>query len=223
MYYARIRIESSTPLLYGKRHARPDTDGIGPAAFDAKFWKDRAHIDSNGKCYVPRHAFKMALCTAAQKLKLKYRGMTTWAAYMGPACKVLSDVLLDQGESQLKAFSRDVPSNGRPGGGGTRVLRTFAMLEKWSGWVDVQIIIPVLTQEIFTRHLNYLGIMVGLGMWSPRRNGDYGTFLPKIKQWEDRDGWPDLGFSSAELTSEEDDEDGDEAPSPKKGKGKAGA
>ena len=57
------------------------------------------------------------------------------------------------------------------------------LIPKWEGSVEFLVFDDVVTEEVFTEHLNDAGSYIGIGRFRPRNNGFYGRFIVESIDW----------------------------------------
>src|SRR6266404_4703975 len=75
LYTAQLRSES--PLSFGKRISPiefPPYDKEQPGDYDQRLWRERAHYDATGQCFVPPMMIKNCVAAAAKYLNIKIPG-----------------------------------------------------------------------------------------------------------------------------------------------------
>lgn len=56
-------------------------------------------------------------------------------------------------------------------------------IDEWSGDVTFYVIDEIVTEDVFTRHLEGAGKFIGIGFFRPRNNGFWGRFGVEKVEW----------------------------------------
>jgi hypothetical protein len=68
-----------------------------------------------------------------------------------------------------------VPTDGCHGGG-KRVWKTFPVLPKWEGAIEIIVMDEQVTHEVLLNTLQTEGMFIGIGGRRPANRGDFGRF-----------------------------------------------
>jgi hypothetical protein len=68
-----------------------------------------------------------------------------------------------------------VPTDGRHGSG-KRVWKTFPVLPKWEGVIEIIVMDEQVTQEVLLNTVQTAGMFIGIGGRRPANRGDFGRF-----------------------------------------------
>ncbi len=176
------RITGSTPMYQGQQYSVPKLTGETNDAYDRRTWRNRMHVDEEGRVFVPPMALKFGIATAAKHLGMSIpgKGKATYTKRFDSGMYVEEPMLLQRNGSYIYAKDVEghtlwVPADGIPGGT-KRVPRTFPRIPEWGGTVEIHIIDAALTEEILLRHLQEMGLYVGLGAFRPERRNLFGRF-----------------------------------------------
>ena len=152
--------------------------------YESRTWKNRLHVTTDGKVFVPPMAFKNCLSEAAKFLwqQIAGKGKATYtkhfeAGVLSPEPLVLSVLAKD-----VEGLWLFVPASGRRGDG-KRVWKCFPVLREWSGDVTFLIFDETITQDVFRYHLEQAGKFIGVGFFRPRNNGYFGRFSVEKLVW----------------------------------------
>lgn len=159
-----------------------------PADYEARTWRDRLNVNSDGYVFIPPMAFKNCISEVA-----KYRGdkipgkrNATYTKHFESGVLVLAGLTLPIKKEDVPGEWLFVPSDGKRGGG-SRVRKCFPVIAKWEGEIVFHILDETITSEVFQAHLRDAGNFIGLGRFRPSRNGFYGRFRIEKFKWEEAD------------------------------------
>jgi hypothetical protein len=178
---AICELESMSPYSQSRAFQSERGDNEPHDKFDERCWRERMHVNEDGVVFVPPLAIKNGLTEAAGKLDMSVpgAGKKKFKGLFASGIMCLNPMVLDGVKATEVVGERlYVPSNGRSGDG-TRVYRRFPHIPKWSGKVEVLILDERISDAVFKKHMEALGVFVGLGRFRPARNGFYGRFNVK--------------------------------------------
>ena len=147
---------------------------------------EHLHYDDKGQVFIPPMVFKNCLSDAAAYLgiKIKGEGNSKWRKHFEAGIMVVEPLMLGVNKDDVQGEKLFLPADGKPGSG-TRVVKRYPVIPKWSGTVNYLIVDDKIHQEIFELHLRQAGQLIGIGRFRPRNRGYYGRFEVKEVVWED--------------------------------------
>lgn len=195
MHIATATLESTTPYSQSRPYEVPKKQKELAKDYETRTWQHRLHIKggiqgdtvpTDGEIVIPAMAFKNALSEAAKYLSMQIpgKGKATYTKHFEAGLQCLNTPELGITVADVRADDVFVPSDGRRGGG-TRVWKTFPVIDKWSTAVQFLILDDTITEDVFKTHLQQAGQLIGIGRWRPRNNGMYGRFIVKELAWEE--------------------------------------
>ena len=177
MKTATITIVGVSPLS----QSRPLNSPKGPKEtsddHEKRTWKERAHVDTDGRPFIPPMAFKNCLSEIAKFLSVQIpgKGKATYTKHFEAGILAMEPMLIDGVGTEIEGEWLYVPADGRRGGP-KRVWKCFPIWRKWGGTVTVHVLDDTITTDIFEHHLREAGRFIGVGRFRPRNNGFYGRF-----------------------------------------------
>ena len=184
MRTASITIRGITPLSTSKAITSIKPTKEGPDDFEQRTWRERAHVDKDGVCFLPAMAFKNSLTEAAKYLSLKIPGKrnATYTKHFEAGVYVDTPLSLGVKASDVQGERVFVPSDGVRGGG-KRVWKTFPVFPAWGGVVNFHVLDETINEAAFEEHLKAAGLFRGVGRFRPGSNGFYGRFEIVKIEW----------------------------------------
>lgn len=180
IHVAKMKIVGTAPLTWTRNVRKPS--GISHKKFETDHWRDRFHSTPDGRVVIPRMAWMQCLRESAQRFPVKI-GMKSAHGYFLCGIMVEEDTVLNVKLADVPGYWKDVPSDGRPGGG-KRVDKCFGAIQEWSATVVFTIYIEQITKEIFAEVARNAGLCIGVGCWRIGRGGLHGRFsIPSI-EWD---------------------------------------
>lgn len=190
MRIATATLESISPYSQSKHY---ETEKLGRSSgtatesskdYEARTWRDRCHVDGQGRIVIPPMAFKNALSEIARYLSVQIpgKGKSTYTKHFESGVMVLDGLTLPVKKDEVQGEWLFVPASGKRGDG-KRVSKCFPLIPSWSGDVVFHILDDVITREVFEQHLAEAGNFIGIGRFRPRNNGYYGRFKVKKVKW----------------------------------------
>ena len=148
-------------------------------AFEQRTWKERLHTDENGIVFIPPMAIKNMLSDCARFLSesVPGKGKSTYTKHFDAGIMVVTPANLGVNLKDVQGERLFVPSDGKKGGG-SRVWKTFPVLQRWECDVEIILLDPVLIDkpDKVKEYLEHSGKFIGLGRFRPRNGGFYGRF-----------------------------------------------
>lgn len=184
MKIAKCRIKSVSPLSFSKH---VDVDKLNkelPKDYEVRTWREKIHYDNNNDVFIPGSMFKNCLAGSAKFLSMQVpgKGKSTYTKNFEAGIMCVNPVYINIKKDDVKHEWLFVPSDGRRGGT-TRVSKCFPLIPNWEGMAEFIIIDSMITEDVFAKHLEEAGNLIGLGRFRPRNNGYYGRFAVESIEW----------------------------------------
>lgn len=156
-----------------------------PGDQEKRLWRERINAKEDGTMFIPPMAFKNAISSAASAMgeRVKGKGMKTYTKIFEAGLMVMEPLLLPAKKDEVLGEWLFVPSDGRRGGG-KRVSKCFARVDKWGGDVVFHVFHDAIGEDVFRRHIEYAGMFIGVGRFRPQNNGFYGRFQVQEIVWD---------------------------------------
>jgi hypothetical protein len=185
MIAATVKMKSISQYSQGKPHREKRNPNEDYDAFEERTWRSRMHVDPDGHVFIPPTAIKNALSEAAQYLSMKIPGKrnATFTKRFVSGILVADPVVLPIKAKDVKNEWLFLPADGKRGSG-SRVNKCFPLIDNWSGEVKVYILDDEISKEVFEKHMNAAGSLIGVGRFRPSKNGFYGRFQAQVEKWE---------------------------------------
>jgi len=184
MKKAIVTLESVSIYGQSKFHQTPKKPGELSADYEDRTWRERAHVDANGKLYIPGTQLANSLREAAKYLSISVpgKGKSTFTKHFESGILVVDNIGLPILKDEVNSVTVFVPSDGRVGGG-KRVIKHFPIVHEWKGTITYHILDDIITADVFEQVLKTSGQLIGIGYFRPRNRGIYGRFDVKNIQW----------------------------------------
>lgn len=184
MITAKATIRGVAPFQYSRYH---NTDKLAKETakdYEARTWRERAHVDENGNLFIPPMAFKNCLAEAAKYLskQIPGKGKATYTKHFEAGVLVTEPMVLATKKADAEPLWLFVPADGKRGGS-TRVEKCFPIVRQWGGEITFYILDPTITEDVFREHLTEAGKFIGVGAFRPRNNGYFGRFDVTNVDW----------------------------------------
>ena len=174
-----------SPLGFSKYIAEKKNTGEAHDAFEARSWRQRLHVNKDGHVFIPPGALKNCLQNVAQHLSetVPGKGKATYTKHFRSGILVCDELVLSNGNGKpikgeaVEGLSLFVPSDGKRGGG-SRVEKTFPVIQDWSAHATIHVLDPILIDkpEKIEEYLKHAGQFIGLLWFRPERGGYYGRY-----------------------------------------------
>jgi len=177
MKTARIKIESISPISFGRYHDTPKLDKEGPDDYERRTWREKLHTNKEGEVVITPFMLKNCLSEAAKFLsvQIKGKGKATYTKHFEAGVIIQDFMPIGIKKDIVPGQWMHVPSDGRRGGS-KRVMKCFPVIPEWSGEIDVLILDETITKDVLLEHLVEAGKFIGMGSFRPRNNGIFGRF-----------------------------------------------
>lgn len=145
--------------------------------YEARTWRERMHVNKDGKVFIPAMQFKNCIAEAAKykSMKIPGKGNATFTKHFEAGVIVTDPLVLPDQKDEVRGEWMHVPSDGKRGGS-KRVMKCFPHISQWEGDVTFYIVDEIITLKVFQEHLIAAGTFVGVGAFRPRNNGICGRF-----------------------------------------------
>lgn len=190
MRVAIADLESISPYSQSRHYETPKlsrpngTVTESAKDYESRTWRERCHVDNNGRLLIPPMAFKNCIAEIAKYLGVQIpgKGKSTYTKHFEAGVMVLDGVSLPVTREEVDGEWLFVPASGRRGDG-KRVLKCFPVVREWKGEVAFHLLDDVITPDVFEQHLKDAGNFIGIGRFRPRNNGYYGRFKVNGVTW----------------------------------------
>ena len=173
-----VKLKSNSQIAFGRFYTNevPKLDRESNSDYEVRTWKNRAHVDNDGKVFLPALSIKNALFSAAKYSgkQIQGQGKKTYSQKMASGVLIVKNVpIADQ--TELKGMWLHVPSDGMKGGS-KRVMKCFPIIEAWEAEVEVLVLDEIITADILKEFLIEAGNFIGLGSLRVSTGGILGRF-----------------------------------------------
>lgn len=184
MEIARCFLSSISAYSQSKAHFTEKNDKEIPKDYEERTWKERLHVDENEMVFIPPMAVKNCLSECAKFLSIQIpgKGKATYTKHFEAGILIQDPIPLNIKKADVEGEWLFVPSDGKRGGG-KRVAKCFPIIPQWSGEINIYILDPTITKDVFEEHLKEAGNFIGIGRFRPRNNGYYGRFKVDKVEW----------------------------------------
>lgn len=185
MHTAIATLESTSAYSQSRAHFAPAQEKEMPDDYEKRTWREKCHCDDDGNVFIPPMGFKQAIDAAAKFLgeKIKGKGQATWTKHFASGLLITTGIVLPLKKADTTPEWVYCNSDGVRGSG-KRVMRCFPMIPKWSGKLTCHVLDDLITRDIFERHLETAGNLVGIGRFRPQNGGFLGRFKVKGIEWK---------------------------------------
>jgi hypothetical protein len=181
----KIGLQGTSPYSQSRHYVVDKLEKEGADAYERRTWRQRMHVNEDGRVYIPATAFKNCLAEAAKFLSIQIpgKGKATYTKHFEAGLMVIDPVVLPIVAEDVKGEELFVPPSGRRGDG-KRVTKIFPFIPLgWTGEVVVYVVDETITGPILRQHMEEAGNLIGVGRFRPRNNGFYGRF--KVESFQE--------------------------------------
>jgi hypothetical protein len=186
MRLAVCDLRSISAYSQSRAHLTERLNREGNEDFERRTWRERCHTDAEGHIFIPAMAFKQSLDKGASMLSRKMPGRrnATYTKFFISGILCISPVKLPDMKDTVRGELVHCHSNGKRGSG-SRVWRTFPMIDEWNAPVSFHVIADEITEDVFEETLKQAGAFVGVGRHRPENGGVYGRWVVEKIEWQD--------------------------------------
>jgi hypothetical protein len=186
MKKAIVKLKSVSIYGQSRYHQTEKLNKELHADYEARTWREKAHVNEKGFVYIPGTMFANSLREASKYLSIQIpgKGKSTFTKHFESGIMVIDNLELPVKKEDLKSVTVFVPSDGRVGGG-KRVIKQFPIIHEWEGEVTYYIVDDIITPDVFEQVLTASGQLIGIGYFRPRNRGYYGRFEIESIKWID--------------------------------------
>ena len=174
---AQCHIKSIAPMCQSRFHGEPELENESKDAYNIRTWRLHMHV-ANGTVQIPARALHDSLVDAAKysKRQIPGQGRATWTAKFAAGIALFSDIDLGIDPDTVSYVAVFADANGKRGSS-TKVIRRYPIIPSWEARFDVQILEPIITQQILLEMLEQAGMFIGIGQNRPQNRGTHGRFV----------------------------------------------
>jgi len=185
MNRCKIEIKGFTPYSQSKKILSDKHKRENDKDYEERTWRERIHAGEDGIAFIPRMAIKNCLSECAKYLGMQIpgKGKNTYTKHFEAGIIPENDISLNVHKDKVEGEWLYLNSDGQRGGK-RRVFRCMPKFTEWGGEMELSILDPAITKEVFEYHIREAGRFIGIGRWRPRNNGLYGRFDAEIIEWE---------------------------------------
>lgn len=179
MLKVSAKIVGISPISFSAPIQSVRNTGEGHDDFETRTWRERLHVNADGKVFIPPGAMKNCLSEVAKYLQESVPGKkgSTYTKLYEAGVMVTDPLDLGVVAASVAGERLFVPSDGKRGGG-KRVWKTFPVIPAWACEVIIYLLDPILIDkpDKVREYLEHAGKFIGMGRFRPRNNGFYGRF-----------------------------------------------
>lgn len=185
MRTAVVTLKGVSPFSQSKHYLPQKTsDKEPPEKVEARTWRERCHVNSDGNLFIPPMCFKLSLEAAAQyrQQRVPGKGQSTYTKHFRSGVLVVEPLVLPIQKDDVEGEWLFVPSDGKRGGA-KRVSKCFPLIKEWGGEVEFLLLDDTITEEVFEDTLTDAGKYIGIGRFRPANGGFYGRYSVEKIRW----------------------------------------
>ncbi len=185
MKTAVVKLKSISPYSQSRHYVDPPRDPKeSHADYERRTWRERLHVNEDGRIFIPPMALKNSLSEAAKFLsrRIPGKGKATYTKHFEAGVLVTDGIVLPIRKEDVPGQWLFVPADGRRGSG-SRVDKCFPVIKEWQGQVTFYVLDGTIDREAFEEHLREAGQFIGIGYFRPRNNGYWGRFTVESLTW----------------------------------------
>lgn len=187
---ATLTIRGTAPLSQSRQHDEPELEREAKDAYDKRTWRHKLNvetIDGKPSVVIPAHGMMQCIAAGAKysKRQIPGQGKATWTAKFSAGIAILSNPALNIDPEAVGCITISANADGVRGSG-KRVTRRFPIIHAWQSTFQVQILDPIITEDVFREMVEIAGMFIGVGRFRPEKGGTNGRFAIEDLTWADR-------------------------------------
>jgi hypothetical protein len=180
-----FHLKGIAPYSQSKPHLTEYEPGESHDDYRKRTWHQHLHVDGDGEVFLSPDAVKNCLSEAAKFMSIPVpgKGKATYTKNVEAGVACVKPILLGVKAADVESETLFLPADGKRGSG-KRVWKTYPLIRKWGGNVELIIIDETVLQSsrasgncVLQDIAEGAGQYIGVGRFRPRQNGYYGRFL----------------------------------------------
>jgi hypothetical protein len=181
MKTAIVKLESVSPITFGRYHLTPKLDRELDDDYEKRTWREKVHADQDGNVYLTPMMLKNCLAEAPKFMgaQIPGKGKATYTKHFEAGILITDPIYLGVKKEDVEELWLYVPSDGQRGGT-KRVMKCFPLVREWKGEATIYVLDEIITKDVLQRFLTAAGQFIGMGSLRVRNNGLHGRFNGQI-------------------------------------------
>ena len=183
----KVGIKGLTVYSQSRPHKAEKLNKELPEDYEARTWKERLHLDQDGNVVIPPMVFKNCISEAAKFLSLQIpgKGKATYTKHFDAGILITDPSPLGIKKEDVVGDWIFTPADGVKGSG-KRVYKCYPVIPPgWQVTVEFLVLDDTITKDVFVKHLEQAGQLIGIGRFRPRNGGYYGRFIVESVDWQE--------------------------------------
>jgi len=187
MKVCRATIESISPYSASRKHAEEKGEKESHADFEQRTWREKAHYTDDGHVLIPPESFSFAIKAMASRLRIRIpgKGQSEYGKLFTAGILITDGLVCKETRETVASFTGSMNADGKRGSG-KRVDRTFPVVPKWGGVLEIYILDDEIPKDVFERVLHECGKLNGVGRYRPAQGGTNGRFKVTKFEWSEQ-------------------------------------
>ena len=185
MKTAIVKLESASPITFGRFHNVDYLERELKDAYEKRTWREKVHADQNGNVYLTPMMLKNCLAEAPKFMgsQIPGKGKSTYTKHFEAGILVTDPIYLGIKKEDVKPLWLHVPTDGQRGGT-KRIMKCFPIIHEWKGEATIYILDEIISREVLQQFLSAAGQFIGMGSLRVRNNGLHGRFNAEVLSFE---------------------------------------
>jgi hypothetical protein len=175
------------PYSASRKHNEPKGDKESHADYEVRTWREKCHYTDNGHVVIPPESFSFAIKAMASRLRIRIpgKGQSEYGKLFTAGILIVDGLVLPETRDTVLSWSGSMNADGKRGSG-KRVDRTFPMIPKWGGTLEIFVLDDEVPKDVFERVMNDCGKLNGVGRYRPAQGGTNGRFKVTKFKWSEQ-------------------------------------
>jgi hypothetical protein len=174
---AEVTIKGISPYSQSRHHEEKAFENEDKGDYDKRTFRSHLHV-VDGLVVIPARAIHECLIDAARYSgkQIPGQGKKTWTAKFESGIGIFADPSLGVKPEDVSYIDVYAHASGIRGSG-KRVSRRFPqILTPWQATFEVNILDPIITEDVFREMMAIAGTFKGIGRYRPANGGTNGRF-----------------------------------------------
>lgn len=185
MKTALVKLESRSPITFGRFHNTDELPRELKDAYEKRTWREKVHADTDGNVFLTPMMLKNCLAEAPKFIgaQIPGKGKSTYTKHFEAGIMITDPIYLGIKKEDVLPLWLHVPSDGKRGGT-SRVMKCFPLIQEWKGEATIYVLDEIISKEVLQQFLTAAGQFIGMGSLRVRNNGLHGRFDTEVVSFE---------------------------------------
>jgi hypothetical protein len=164
----------------------PKKDKESHADYEDRTWREKCHYADDGHVLIPPESFSFAIKAMASRMRIRIpgKGQSEYGKLFTAGILITDGIACKETRETVSHWTGSVHADGKRGSG-SRVMRTFPVVPKWAGKLEVYVLDDNIPKDVFENVVSETGKLNGVGRYRPAQGGTNGRFKATKFEWRE--------------------------------------